>query len=192
MLSDNGLVAFPTETFYGIAADPFSEEAVEKLFHIKGRDKNKPVALIVSSLAMLDQLVVEVPQPYHNLIAAFWPGPLTLIFPAKETINSRLTGNTGTLGIRISSHPVATALCELLKRPITATSANISTMPPAINANQVKEIFGEKIDYIYDHGRAPGSLGSTIVSHSGGGLKLIRQGAVPLHALQKIVEIEQR
>ncbi len=177
------IVSFPTETYYGVGVDPFNESAVEKLYALKGRDRNKPISLIVSNIKMLKLLTTSIPYQYSGLMKAYWPGPLTLIFPAKEDLNPLLTGNTGTIGVRISSHPTANMLCNQLQGPLTATSANISGKSPAKNVHEVFRYFGNKIDFICKGSPSKASSCSTIVSVIDEKLRLVRKGEIPFDAI---------
>ena len=128
------LVVYPTETFYGIAADPFSPSALEKLFAIKGRDPQKPIALIAANSSMAFGIASEVPVAAKRLAGAFWPGPLTIVLPARKGLPAPLVGPDGGVGIRVSPHPIPRELSERFGRPITATSANRSGGKPGDNA----------------------------------------------------------
>ena len=126
LLEAGGVIAFPTETFYGLAADAMNEKAIDRIFEIKGRSFNNPIALIITKADDLDLLTDNIPEEAKRLMAEFWPGPLTLVFMASPSVNPRLTAGTGKIGVRISSNPIAQALAAGLGRPITATSANLS------------------------------------------------------------------
>ena len=138
VLREGGVVAFPTETFYGLAADARNETAVEKIFRIKGRNFRNPIALIIADEREVVPLVEEIPAAAKILMQTFWPGPLTLIFRAAPSVSSRLTGGTGKIGIRVSSHPVARLLAAGLAGPLTATSANLSGAPPIESIQSAK------------------------------------------------------
>jgi L-threonylcarbamoyladenylate synthase len=178
VLNNGGVVAFPTETYYGLAVDPLNPLALNHLFTLKQRDINKPILTLVNGPESLSSLVQKVPAQYTRLMEKFWPGPLTLIFQAKLNLPTLLTANTSTVGVRESSHPFARQLICAFGRPITATSANISGRNAAIDAYEVKAQFGNKIDLVFDGGRTPGIIGSTIIGLSGTDLKLIREGMI--------------
>ncbi|MGB5231134.1 MAG: L-threonylcarbamoyladenylate synthase [Desulfoprunum sp.] len=180
VLAGGGVVAFPTETCYGLAVDPFNDRALERLFQIKHRPVDKPVLLLIHDLALLESLVTAVPEVYAPLIARHWPGPLTLIFPARADLPFLLTGGTGTIGVRISPHPVARALGKAFGRAITATSANLSDQQPACSAAEVRAAFGATVDLIVDGGRTPTDCCSTIIGERGGVLHLVRSGAAAI------------
>jgi L-threonylcarbamoyladenylate synthase len=173
-----GVVAFPTETFYGLGADGLDLEALQKVFQIKRREENKPLLLLVADRTWLSELVKEIPPVAGELMEKFWPGPLTLVFQASPQLPSVLTANTGRVGLRISSHPVAQALVQAVGRAITATSANITGQPSASLASEVSRALGKGVDAILDGGRTAGGLGSTVLDVSGVLPKIIRQGTV--------------
>jgi len=173
------VLAFPTETFYGLAADALDGEALQRIFMVKGREGDKPLLLLVSDRTWLPGLVKDISPQAESLMERFWPGPLTLVFEASAHMSPLLTANTGKIGLRISSHPVAQALVQVVGRAITATSANVSGQPSASEAREVFQSLGKKIDAILDGGKTPGGLGSTVVDVSGVSPKIIRQGAIP-------------
>jgi len=179
VIGGGGVVAFPTETFYGLAVDPFNHEALERLFRLKKRSAQKPVLVLIDEISSLDRLVKAIPDLYRELMARFWPGPLTLVFPGGRQLPSLLTDTDGTVGVRLSSHPAARRLAAAAGGAITGTSANPSGLPAAVTASRIEEMFPSAIDYIIDGGPVPGGRGSTIVGNDSSGLKLIRAGAVP-------------
>jgi len=188
ILNDGGVVAFPTETYYGLAVDPFNPMALNHLFALKRRDTAKPIMTLVDDRESLSVLVHEVPIVYLQLMEKFWPGPLTLIFPARVDLPTLLTGGTGTVGVRQSSHPFARQLLRAFGKPITATSANISGRDAAVDAHEVRSQFGSRIDMIFDGGPTPGKTGSTIIGVEESRLKLIRDGVIPYNDIVKTVQ----
>lgn len=179
-LQQGRIVAFPTETYYGLGVDPENEAAVEKLFKLKNRPLEKPLLLIVADLEQLHNFAASVPEEFYPLIEQHWPGPLTLIFPAFASVNRRITAGTGTVGMRISPHPVAEKLVRTFGRAITATSANIFGMAPAETAGEVYSIFGEQVDYIVDGGKTLAGSCSTVVGMSATGLQVLRAGKIDI------------
>jgi len=171
------VVAFPTETFYGLGADALELEALRKVFQIKGREENKPLLLLVADRTWLPGLVKKIPPVAEQLIERFWPGPLTLVFEASPNLPSILTAHTGQIGLRISSHPVAQALVQAVGRAITATSANVTGQPSASLASEVFQTLGKQVDAILDGGKTAGGLGSTVLDVCGVLPKILRQGA---------------
>ena len=188
LLNRGGLVAYPTESWYGLAVDPFNPEALDRLFAVKQRDKSKPVPTIISSRDQLALLVQEVPPSCRVLMERFWPGPLTLVFPARSHVPSRLTAGTGTVAVRCSSHPLAAGLAEAFAGPITATSANISGRPPQDSARGVADCLGAEVDMILDGGRTAGVCASTVVSCLGGTLSCVRRGQIAFADVKKAIE----
>jgi L-threonylcarbamoyladenylate synthase len=183
VLKSGGVVAFPTETYYGLAVDPFNPLALNHLFSLKQRNISKPILTLVDDRESLSSLVQEIPKLYEPLMNAFWPGPLTLIFQARVNLPSLLTAGTATIGVRQSSHPFARQLLRAFGRPLTATSANISGRPAAVDAYEVKAQFGSRIDMVFDGGKTPGIIGSTIIGLEGERLKLIREGVIPFNEI---------
>lgn len=178
VLNGGGVVAFPTETYYGLAVDPLNPLALNHLFSLKQRDISKPILTLVDDRASLSFLAQDIPIIYEPLMKEFWPGPLTLIFQARLNLPTLLTAGTSTIGVRHSSHPFARQLLRAFGRPLTATSANISGYAAAVDAYEVKTQFGSKIDVVFDGGRTPGTVGSTIIGLEGDRLKLIREGVI--------------
>jgi len=180
LLRQGKIVAFPTETYYGLAVDPDCAQAVTELFLVKKRQMDKPLLLLIESIDQLQNIVQEVPPVYWHLIEKFWPGPLTLVFKAKKKLNRQITGNSGTVGVRISPHPVARELVRRMGKPITATSANISGLSPARSAHEVVEMLGNTVDYTVDGGKTEAGLCSTVVGFQNGQLTLIRRGQIDI------------
>ena len=190
VLQQGGIVAFPTETYYGLAVDPECERAVAKLFQVKQRQAYKPLLLLIDRSEQLYDLVSEIPHKYVELMEKFWPGPLTLVFPARKDLSRQLTGNTGTIGVRISPHPIARKLVRKMGKPITATSANLSGVAPAKTADEVFEMFQDKVDYILDGGKTAAGLCSTVVGLQDGHLTILREGQADVES--DLARIEEK
>lgn len=173
------VIAYPTETIYGLGADVFNKKAVKKIFDLKARDYGLPISILVADLEMLRSCIDHVPDEVLPLLRRFWPGPLTICFPASSRFAPGLVTNTGKVGIRISSHPVASALVKAFGQPITTTSANRSDYPPSLNAKHITKYFGDRIPCIIDSGECEPSRGSTVVDVSAETMRVIRDGAVP-------------
>ena len=184
ILQAGGVVAYPTETLYGLAVDALNEGAIERIFQIKGRQFSNPIALIAGSKYEICSLVAEIPIAAQRLMQDFWPGPLTLVFTASQTISPRLTAGTGKIGIRVSSHPVADTLANSLSGPITATSANHSGAPECRTAGEVLTSLSDQVDLIIDGGPAPGGKGSTFMDITTDPPACLREGAIPLQIIQ--------
>jgi L-threonylcarbamoyladenylate synthase len=180
IIREGGVVAYPTETFYGLGADGGVPSSVEKIFQIKGRDFNKPIPLIIAGQDHLAEWAASVPETARWLMERFWPGPLTLIFQALPGVSPRLTGGSGKVGIRQSSSAIAACLALRLKGgALTATSANLSGQEECVSAREVVDRLGSLIDVVIDGGTTPGKKGSTIVDVTVHPPVIIREGAIP-------------
>jgi L-threonylcarbamoyladenylate synthase len=171
------LVVYPTETFYAIGADAFSSSALSRLFQLKGREAGRPVGLIAADAAMAFSVAREIPADTRRLADAFWPGPLTIVMPARDEIAPELAGPDG-VGVRVSPNPIARALSAGLGRPITATSANLSGEPPASTLDQARAGLGAKVKVYLEGGKLTASSPSTVVAVGGSGWKMVRVGAI--------------
>jgi L-threonylcarbamoyladenylate synthase len=180
VLQRGGLVAFPTETFYGLAAHAMSAAAVRRIFEVKGRPDGKPVLVLVDSIAMVEVVASRVPPRARELMAAHWPGALTLVLPARETVPVEVTAGSGTIGVRLSAHPLARALVAALGAPITAPSANPSGAAPPTTAGAVRAYFDGRLELILDGGPTPGGAPSTVLDVTVDPPRLVRAGAVRL------------
>ncbi|MCK9274677.1 MAG: L-threonylcarbamoyladenylate synthase [Syntrophales bacterium] len=178
ILKKGGIVAYPTETIYGLACDSLNEKAVEKIFIVKGRNERMPIPIIVSDESQLSLMVKTIPPGARKLAGRFWPGGVTIVFEASSVVPVSLTGGTGKIGIRISSNPVASLLARQLGSPITATSANRSGRPECITAAEVNESIGGRIDAIIDGGRTPGPPGTTVVDATVSPPLVLREGKI--------------
>jgi L-threonylcarbamoyladenylate synthase len=178
ILLKGGIVALPTESFYGLGADATNPQALTRIFTIKKRGSALPLLILVSSLGELKKYVQSVPPQAKGMGKRFWPGGLTMIFRSSPLLPPILTAGTGKVGIRISSHPVTHALSKSLPVPITATSANISGMPPCTTADQVLEYLGTDIDLILDGGPTRGKCPSTILDVTMEPPVIIRKGII--------------
>jgi L-threonylcarbamoyladenylate synthase len=179
ILRRDGVLAFPTDTLYGLAADPRSERAVARLYRIKGRHVDQAIPLIAAGDAQLRAAGVTLPPLAARLSAAFWPGPLTILLPAWDELTPSLLAGGRQVAVRVPDHPVARALADALGYPITSTSANRSGDPASRDPGDVIRALGEDLDGIVDAGACPGGAPSTIVDVAGGSLRLVRAGAVP-------------
>ncbi len=184
-LKEDKIGAIPTETFYGLACNPFSEKALYKLTSLKKRKSNKPILLLINSLEQLKDLVKEIPPLGKKLIEKFWPGPLTIVFESKESLSPFLTANTNTIGVRLSSSFIVKKIIEKFGYPVTGTSANLSDQPPCKTPEEVLRQIPD-IDFIIDAGELKASLPSTVVCVVKNKLKLIREGEIPY---KKILEV---
>jgi L-threonylcarbamoyladenylate synthase len=177
-LREGRIVVYPTETFYGLAADPFSELAMERLFAVKGRDAAKTVALIAHDHASAFALASAVPTIAHRLADRFWPGPLTLVLPARNGLHDSLVGPDGGVGVRVSPDPIALALATGFGHPITATSANLAGQSPATKLASARAAFGDRVSVYLDGGELTAAMPSTVVACDHNGWRIIRAGAI--------------
>ncbi|MFH1830582.1 MAG: L-threonylcarbamoyladenylate synthase [Pseudomonadota bacterium] len=173
------VVAYPTETIYGLGADVQQRKAVKRIYDLKARDYGLPISILVTDLKMLRDVVSDVPERALPLMRKFWPGALTILFPATSIIPKGLVTNTGKVGVRISSHPIAAALVERFGMPITTTSANLSGFPPSLSVKHVQKYFGKKVPCIIDGGECEPTRGSTVVDIGEDTMRIIRDGAIP-------------
>jgi L-threonylcarbamoyladenylate synthase len=171
------LVVYPTETFYAIGADAFSSAALRRLFRAKEREPGRPVGLIAADTAMAFSVAREVPLEARRLADAFWPGPLTIVMPARDGIADELAGPDG-VGVRVSPNQVARALSAGLGKPITATSANLSGMAPASELDEARAGLGEKVKVYLEGGKLTAPAPSTVVAVNSSGWKIVRVGAI--------------
>jgi len=178
-LREGQVIAYPTETIYGLGADVLERKAVKRIYDLKSRDYGLPVSILVADLRMLREVVNDVPDRALCLMRKFWPGALTILFPASSIIPKGLVTNTGKVGVRVSSHPVASAIVQQFGRPITTTSANLSGFPPSLSVKHVRKYFGDKLPCIVDGGECEPSRGSTVVDIGDDTMRIIRDGTIP-------------
>ncbi|MCX8030574.1 MAG: L-threonylcarbamoyladenylate synthase [Thermodesulfovibrionales bacterium] len=179
ILNKGGIISYPTETFYAIGARYDKDEALDRIFQIKKRPEEKSLTLIIGKEEQLKLITSHISHLAKELIKLYWPGPLTLVFKAKDTLSPHLKLNN-TVAVRIPGSSFALDLARFIDFPITATSANISNMPPARDASTVFNYFNEELDLIIDGGLTPGNLPSTIVDVTEDKVKLVRKGAIDI------------
>jgi L-threonylcarbamoyladenylate synthase len=187
ILKGGGVVAFPTDTLYGLAADPRRDDALERLFAVKAREAGVAVPLIAADLAQAQELGTF-DDLALRLARAFWPGPLTIVVPASPAIARRALGGGHTVGIRVPAHEVATALCRATATCLTATSANLSGSPPPASAQEIDPDLSSRLDAVLDGGPAPGGPPSTIVTVVSERPQLIRAGAIAWNRVLESLE----
>jgi L-threonylcarbamoyladenylate synthase len=186
-LRSGGIGAIPTDTLYGLAANPFDRAAVGRLFTIKNRDLERALPLVAADLGQVRSCVGGLTMLAERLAERFWPGPLTLVVPAPGLMAAEVTGGSGTVGIRVPAHDTTRALCAATGVPLTATSANISGTPPTNDPDIVAAELGAYLDLLVDAGRTPGGPPSTIVDVTGTEPRLIRAGAIAWDAVLSAV-----
>jgi len=179
ILRHGGVVAYPTDTLYGLAADPASAAAMAQLYRIKGRPVDLAVPLIASGVDQVESAGAVLAPASRRLAARFWPGPLTLIVPAWSGLDARVHAGLWTVAIRVPDHPVATMLARLCGWPITSTSANKSGEAATGDPGVVRAALGDELDALIDAGPSPGGAPSTIVDARSDTPRLLRAGAVP-------------
>lgn len=181
------VVAFPTDTFYGLGADPFNLSAVTEIFRIKGRTSDRPLPLLVASLDQAADLANDPPALFFRLAQKFWPGPLTLVVPASRQIPLKVTANTGKVGLRWPKAPLAVAIIAAVDRPITGTSANLSERPSCSTAREVEDQLGNDLPLILDGGATEGKAASTVVELTGEHGRILRAGGIPESELKEFL-----
>jgi L-threonylcarbamoyladenylate synthase len=188
-LRSGGVVAVPTESFYGLSVDIGNEAAVRRLFEVKGRRPDRPVLLLLPSRESLDRYAPHVNSYARRLADRFWPGGLTLVFEADPGVSPLLTAGTGTIGLRFSSHPVPTLLAEAMGGAITGTSANRSGSAPCCTAGEVADSLGPDLALILDGGPTTGGAGSTVLDIMSYPPIVLREGMVSRRALAECLGV---
>lgn len=189
ILRAGGLVAFPTETVYGLGADAGNPEAVRKIFAAKGRPAEHPLIVHLASAKHLSEWAIEIPASAYELAAAFWPGPLTIILKRARRVPDAVTGGQATVGLRVPAHPLALRLLRAFKGGLAAPSANRFGRLSPTTAEHVRQELGERVDLILDGGPCPVGLESTIVDLSSGRPRLLRPGGVTVAQLSEVLGV---
>jgi tRNA threonylcarbamoyl adenosine modification protein (Sua5/YciO/YrdC/YwlC family) len=181
------VLGMPTDTFYGLAADPFNLHAVDRIYEIKTRSRHKPLSLLIESVDQAAELAWPVPEIFYLLARRFWPGPLTIIVKADPKLPLKVTANTGNVALRVPNAEVPLAIIRSSGLPITATSANLHGESECSSAMEVRDQLGDCLKIIVDGGQAPGVMPTTIIDvTSDNGWRLLRHGAIPE---EQIVEL---
>jgi L-threonylcarbamoyladenylate synthase len=191
VLRRGGLVAYPTETFYGLGALARHEAAVDRLARAKGRPDDKPLPLVAADLAAVEEIAV-LEGAAARLAERLWPGPLTLVLPARPGLPAAVTAGGGTVGIRVPGSEVARALARAAGGAIVSTSANLAGAPPPLRPEDLDPALRARLDDVLDGGAAPGGLPSTVVVLERGGARLVRAGAVPFEQVERALRAEER
>src|SRR3989449_4209615 len=175
------VLGMPTDTFYGLAADPFNLRAVERVYEIKSRSRHKPLSLLIESVDQAEQLARPLPEEFYNLARRFWPGPLTIIVRAASRLPLKVTANTGNVALRVPNAKIPLAVVKAAGIPITATSANLSGASECTTAQQVRDQLQDRISIIVDGGTSPREVASTIVdlTDDDARWRVMREGAIP-------------
>jgi L-threonylcarbamoyladenylate synthase len=179
VIQTGGVIFFPTQYLYGLGADALNADAVNRVFDMKRRSYKKPILVLVKNLEDLKRIVKSIPPSASRIIEKFWPGRITIVFEAKETLPVKLTAGTGRIGVRLPEHPVAAALVNLVEGPITGTSANIAGNAGCSRIADLDPRIAEKLDLVLDAGPLKGGIGSTVVDVTGDVPRILREGAMP-------------
>ena len=186
------VLGMPTDTFYGLAADPFNLRAVDRVYDIKTRSRHKPLSLLIESTDQAEELAKDLTDEFYALSRKFWPGPLTIIVKAGSRLPLKVTANTGNVALRVPNAKIPLAVVTAAAIPITATSANLSGASECTSAEQVRDQLQGRINIIVDGGASPRDVASTIIDLSGddGQWRIIREGAIPADEISKFLEQE--
>jgi len=187
IIKNGGLVAFPTETVYGLGANALNPRAVAKIFEVKNRPTFDPLIVHISKVEWLEKLTKEVDERAFKLIERFWPGPLTLVLYKSPIVPDIVTAGLPTVAIRMPSHPVAIALIESAETPISAPSANPFGYISPTTAEHVEKQLGDKIDLILDGGKCPIGIESTVLSLINEEPEILRPGGLPIEEIEKVI-----
>ena len=184
-IARGGVVAVPTDTFYGLSADPFNLAAIGRVYEIKGRPESKALPILVSSVEQTVSLVRDVPDSFLTLAQKYWPGALTIVLEATHRLPLKVTGNTGRVALRWANSKVACEIINAVGGPITGTSANLTGMPACTNAADLIIQLGDRLPLILDSGDTRAVVPSTIVRLEGDEWMIIREGAIAENDIQK-------
>ena len=187
-LSRGSVVAVPTDTFYGLAADPFNLAAVDEIYRVKGRPETRALPILVNSMEQALLLTRNADAKFTRLTSRFWPGGLTLVVEASQQVPLKVTANTGRVALRWPKSAVVERLIAEFEGPVTGTSANISGFPSCASAEQVMKQLGARLPLVLDSGETGSALPSTIIELHNGDWKILREGAIPLGEIEKALE----
>ncbi|MFC1948250.1 L-threonylcarbamoyladenylate synthase [Chloroflexota bacterium] len=189
ILTGGGIIAYPTDTVYGLGACSDNLKAVKRVYEVKNRPFDMPLPLLLSDVSWIERLTISISDTAYRLIDEFLPGALTLVAKKADSVPHIISGGKNTIALRIPDHPITIALINGTGRPLIGTSANLSGKPSALTADDVDNQLGDKIDYILDGGLCPGGKESTIVDVTGDIPVLLREGAVSKADIEKVCEI---
>jgi len=178
VIKRGGVIAFPTRCLYGLGADAFNPDAVERMIQIKQRPGHKPILVLIDTRSRLESLVTHIPPAADAIMEAFWPGRVTLVFKARKMLAVELTADSGNIGVRLPGHPTASALVKHVRSPITGTSANLSGRTGCHRAQDLEPQVAGQLDLILDAGTLKGGVGSTVVDVTVDPPRIIREGQV--------------
>jgi L-threonylcarbamoyladenylate synthase len=186
IVKTGGVVAFPTDTVYGLGANPFLGKAVDRVYKIKGRDRQLPLPILLADELQMSGVVTAVPDVARLLMKRFWPGGLTLVLSKAASFPDNIAAGGDSVAIRMPGHEVTLALIRKAGVPIVGTSANLSNQPSALTAEEVQGQLGSAVDLVVDGGRCPGGIESTVVDLTGTVPIILRQGAVPEEKIKQV------
>lgn len=178
LIRHGGVVAIPTDTFYGLAADPFNLAAVARIYDIKGRPERKALPILVASLEQAQEMADDLPGVFFTLVERFWPGALTLVVNAASRVPLKVTGNTGRIALRLPKSRVTCALIAAAGTPLTGTSANLSGFAACVDATQVIKQMGDRLPLVLDGGKSSARLASTVIDLRGSNWTIVREGPI--------------
>lgn len=183
VIQHGGVVAFPTDTVYGVGASLAHPTALSRIFEIKGRDRRRPLPVLLASPSNLSVVTSAADPLLLALARHFWPGPLTIAVPALESLPKEVVAEDGTVGVRVPDHSVALTMADRCGGAIAATSANLSGRQPACRADEIDADLASRLDLVLDGGLAPCGLASTVVRREGATISCIREGAIPANTI---------
>ena len=189
ILMNGGIIAYPTDTVYGLGACSDNTEAIKRIYEIKHRTMDKPLPLLIADVSWITRLTISVSDTAGKLIDEFLPGGLTLVMNKAASVPDIISGGKDTIALRIPDHLVTISLIKGVGIPLIGTSANLNGKPSALTAEEVKTQLGNEIDYILDSGRCPGGIESTIVDVTGEIPVLLREGAIPRVEIEKVCRV---
>lgn len=181
------VLGMPTDTFYGLAADPFNLRAVDRVYEIKSRSRHKPLSLLIDSVEQAEEMARPLPEEFEALARKFWPGPLTIIVKASSRLPLKVTANTGNVALRIPNSSIPLAVVQAAQIPITATSANLSGEAECTTALAVRDQLKDRISIIVDGGTSPREVASTIIdlTDEDARWRILREGAIPAQEISE-------
>lgn len=187
ILKSEGVIVYPTDTFYGLGVNCFSPSAIRRAYSLKKRDPSKPLAVVISDRDMLRSVAIDIPHLFDSVASEFWPGPLTIVLRASSLMPKALLGSQNTIGVRLPNHAWLRELIKTADFPITATSANIAGEAEISDPARVIQVFQGKVDCIVDGGMTRGGLSSTVVDMTAKKPSILRQGAIPSSQLERFL-----
>ena len=189
ILMNGGIIAYPTDTVYGLGACSDNPKSVRRIYKVKNRPMDMPLPLLLADVSWIERLTISISDTACKLIDEFLPGALTLVVKKADSVPDLISGGKNTIAFRIPDHPVTIALINGIGRPLIGTSANLSGKPSALTADEVKSQFGDEIDYILDTGRCPGGIESTILDVTGEIPVILREGAISRIVIEKVCRV---